>query len=356
MKKLNIIILAIISLFLTSCNKQEVESPSTKLTPVRLIVSLTQPEQRTAFTPKDGNRRVLSATWQKGDELWLIMWQEGDDWKQAKKRIEKNIRIPEEAEGKQTVDLSSSIKALDLSIFDKSKEVKYALVRTSINLWETGKGCQYYGLGTDSFAGKYDRRLNTGLLNDVTLASPIRKASLPEEGKTLVLQTHLEWRCAILAVKFERENDTNFKFVDKFIIRMKQSEKNNIYTSCYDPILKEYNRFFGTSNTLNLYFKSTSPLDEADFSAALDEYSMRYFTMPNDGGDQMKIQGSDIDIEFQMKVSGKEKTYKAENVVAFKKNISIEEGKCYGINIKVKKEGDKIFFNDKEAINIDKKN
>lgn len=326
----SLITFAAIALIAASCAKDGLaDSEQKTLTPVQLTLSLSQtgePLTRTAFhVIDDTNPRQLRATWQAGDKFTLVIWQDGADWKADPKLIERGISLPSSAGGQTSVDLSSQVGTLNLSAFDTSKPLKYAVAKTGS--WLTKGGAVFSQSG---IIHPWDATLAAGQLKEVMLATPVQEVSVPTGGEPLVLQGKLEWRCAVLAVKFTIDPNADVAYgstVQLVLQRDGTSNTQNFPAFSYDPILGKANELLGEWYIiLNMKDKKLSEL-------AVTPQGYRYFPIPADDNNYVKVTGSRLAI-IANKPDGSAMLNKV-SVATFNSSVQIKQGFCYSLNLKV---------------------
>jgi len=327
-----LITFAALALIFASCAKDEAIIEQTNLTPVQLTLSLSQtgePVTRAAFHEKDAsNPRLLRATWQQGEQITLVIWQDGADWKTDPNLIEKSVFLPAEAEGQTSIDLSSLIGSIDLSKFDNTKNIKYAVVKCQF--WLSKQGTLFSPSG---FSQTWDATLasNPGQLDNVMLATPVQETAVPTGSAPLVLQGKLEWRCAVLAIKWNIAPEAaDIVYGNSNYFQLKRpnaSSTQNYPVYDYDPILRKAGDISGV---FNMVF---SLMDKKLGDMAVTPQGYRYFAIPAKDDNYVDATGSRLIIN----------TYKPDGssmlvdhfITDLNGSVPIEAGFCYSLNLKV---------------------
>lgn len=326
--KIKLFILAALALVAASCAKTEMNVPeaSNAAVPVKLTLSMPDaPQTRMGFEKTDPAQPLsLKALWKADFPMLLILFQsdreDNADWKDH--CVVHEFNIPASAEGQTTVDLSAAVGTVDLSALDANKPLKYVV--TTGYKWFDPYKCNRLGNGYSQFSAKD----LSGQLIAMIFATPVQQTPFPSGGSALALSGKLEWLTAALAVQFHITPAAEALQLrgSQGALFVALSGNGYAYPDMYDLVLRK-RRSGEYSYGTGIYYSRFETL-----GSMLDSDGYRYFTIPADDTEGIKISGSKIRIQAKYE-AGNVNT--GETLGTLNPDIAIEPGKCYRIKIKV---------------------
>lgn len=320
-----LVILAALAFAAVSCNKAEQPEAEKPYSSVKVHLTVTAPEANLtkanyALTDPSNPIGGFNVTWKEGDRFHLIIFQ-GDNANWKDNYIYQEIILPAAAEGQTTYDLSLS--PLDLSGFDSSKNLKYAVVYSdygfntywhTFNIWN---GISYYNYNYTP----------SQQINDYMFAeTDVQEVAFPSGDLTLSGKLH--WMSSVLAVQYDIDPAADITYPSNSILLCELTTPSPRYqVDCYFPITRQSDEFTNTVS-LPITFGSAAKLSDA-----LDANNCRYYVIPSDAildpnGDARSLCGASV----SFRQSSPSVYFTSSGTLS---SVTIEPGLVYGIRVKV---------------------
>lgn len=318
--------LAALVISLAACNKADNTTPS-RYSNVKVHLAVTAPDAqltRANFSLTNPTNPIggFNVTWKEGDCFHLILFQ-GDNANWRDNFIHQVLQLPAAAEGQTSFDLSTLITTVDLSGFDDTKNLKYAVVYEGTSHWnDSWKELNLWNGLPWMIAGlSPSEQISRGMFAETN----VQEIAFPSGDLTLSGKLH--WMTSVLAVQFDIDPVADIICPDESIFICELTKLSNDLIDCYFPILKQSDTY--TSRlSFPINFGGSTPL-----SGALDANNCRYFVIPSDaildaGGNARTLGGAEV----SFRQSNPAVAFVSSGSLA---NVPIEPGKVYGIKVKV---------------------